>query len=72
MGEGSGVRAQWISRVLFEKWVVVSRAGRGSGGGVKKNSKKSAIKTYILTGTSNQGNLFYYIIPGEYYAPYTG
>jgi hypothetical protein len=24
MGEGPGVRAQWISQVLFKKWVVVS------------------------------------------------
>jgi len=30
MGEGPGVRAQWISRVLFEKWVEVSRCGVGS------------------------------------------
>jgi len=28
-GRGDGVRAQWISRELFEKWVEVSSSERG-------------------------------------------
>jgi len=28
MGEGPGVRAQWVSQVLFKKWVAINLEGR--------------------------------------------